>query len=831
MNYPIYFDINFSGSGFYAPPPPPPPPPPEPPTNEIILPKFCESNGYLSDPNCYLPLQVIVDGIICYACGELEKISSSSSSEESSSSSSEVIPPNYFTDPPIFQNFKRIDINSGANIVALGFNNPNKNYSISGLSCVQIFEKSGDSLGLQSVITGNFADNNQFSNFGYSLNLNSSGDRIIIGAPDSNSAFFYEYKDSEWKNLLKIEDSLSTINQGYGHDVRINRSGDKFFVSAPNAENGGNVLFLTYKNSLFDSKLLPLFTENEDFSNSSFGASIGINNSGTILAVGAPKHNHGEGFVNIYSGELDNIQKVQTIYGDKIWTNFGNKIEVNFDGSIIYIGSPLESGLNGNIGAIYVYKKSITNTWILKQKITGDINNANFGSNFEIRNDGRYIFVPNQEFNRIDLYTGDLINNWNLYVSVTGTDCQRLPLNYFGENIALNDAGDKLISTNNHDEIFLYTTEDVKRSNPNLIFEIQDQEFGSENFTIYPISDNPSTQFTFQSSDVNVARINNEGVVSIISPGTTLISVSQEGNDCYLSGYYEQYLDVYKVDQKLDFELPQNKEFNGSDFPLPKYTDVNLPVIYSSSNSGVAIIDNYAIKFISAGSCLISGVQGGNGKYNPINIVKNLNVNKGHQFIDLKINKEYFLEDSPIQIFAKSSSDLPVTLTPLNSSIIDFDKNIATLRDIGILTVKFTQNGNNNYYSAQTRYATLCIKNKKDCFTLTNFSTPCDCGNKCRNCCGVDSSVKILNRYLNNKNNWNIDLKLDIFNLNCDNLSDFYRIYANNQLYKSNYYFAEKNSSTKELVSITDVKSYNSILNIKIEIDAFGKTYYQQLSF
>jgi len=831
MNYPIYFDTSFSGAGSYAPPPPPPPPPPEPPTNEIILPSFCELNGYLSAPNCYLPLEVIVDGIVCYACAELEIIpSSSSSSEESSSSSSEVVPPNYFTDPPIFENFKRIDINSGANIVALGFNNPNKNYLISGLSCVQIFEKSGDSWGFQSIITGNFTDNNQFSNFGYSLSLNSAGDRIIVGAPDSNSAFFYEYKDSQWKNLLKIQDDVS-INQGYGHDVCINRSGDKFFVSAPNAENGGNVLFVTYKNLLFDNKTLPLFTESEDFSDSSFGASIGINDSGTILAVGAPKYNHGAGLVNIYSGESENIQKIQTINGDKTWANFGNKVAVNSNGNIIFVGAPLESGLDNNIGAMYIYKKSIANSWNLKQKITGDINNVNFGSNFEIRNDGKYIFVPNQQFNRIDLYTGDLINDWKLYTSVTGTDCQRVPLNYFGENIALNDAGDKLISTNNHDEIFIYTTEDVKRFNPNLIFEVQDQEFGSENFTIYPTSDNPSTKFTFNSSDVNVARVNNEGIVSVISPGTTLISLIQDSNDCYFSGYYEQYLNVYKVDQKLDFELPQNKEFNGSDFPLQKYTDANLEASYTSSNSGVAIIDNYAIKFIAAGSCLISGVQAGNGKYNPVNVVKSLNVNKGHQFIDLEINKEYFLEDSPINIFAKSSSNLPVTLTPLDSSIIDFDKNIGTLRDIGVVTVKFSQNGNNNYYSAQNRYATLYIKNKKDCFTLTNFSTPCDCGNKCRNCCGVDSSVKIINKYLNNKNNWNIDLRLDVFNLNCDNLSDFYRIYANNELYKSNYYFAEKNSSTKELISIIDIKSYNSILNIKIEIDAFGRTYYQQLSF
>jgi hypothetical protein len=1086
MNYPIYFETYFSGSGTYPPPPPPPPPqsPPPPPEDEIIVLPFCEENGYHTNPNsCSVPIEIILENRICYACGSV--VAPPQEEEQPEPDPNEPPPPlDYFTEPQIVINNKKLALNSSGNILALGFNNPEDNYSRPGLSTVQIFTKENNNWELKNIISGNFNDNSKFSNFGYSIDINASGDFIIIGAPNDSRAFVYQYNNSlnMWEFFTSFSGSETELTVGLGHDVCLNDSGNVFFISAPKHE-GGKVYCHRYGDtSWHNSKNFPNLSEYDTFGDYNFGQSIATNAFGNILFVGAPKYNSGTGAVYIYesislnnglvafwnldnasnsdpvvssygsyslnlfegftsiagkinqgvefygehqglwtneqlwnlltnptsfsvsfwhkipdntqdpftvmgnsfgsmgfhfdyfssghgydgssdlnwvpgsygisfrmsgpdgpykwnaiyaneatpnntwtlvtatydlptttmklylngvlkasygnavigensepgwhgfalngtvvaggkvygvnqcldalgfwnralnqneifslynngngkqSSDLNSIDynnpewnwtKEHVLSGSQSWSYFGNTISANKNGNLLYISAPFETGEN-YFGALYIYGKfDLLDTWGLKQKITGSQSHQKFGANFKINRDGKLIAISREFEKSIILYTGDGVNDWSFYKTIDGSqNCQNFEIDSFGESLALN-SGDVLATVFNDKQVVLYDNTDP-RSDPEIDFEIDNKYYGDENFYIYPISDNTSGIFKYYSSNVSVARVDSEGLVKIINPGTTLISVSQSESLCYKSGIASKSLTIYKVDQTLDFPNIDKKELNSTPIELNKYTNVGLPVTYLSTDPFIATINDYKINFIGAGTAYISGIQNGNEKYNPIALTRILDIEKSYQYITFDPNHEYYLEEGSIELGATSSSNLDVLLDSQESSLISFSGNVAKFLGTGLATIRARQGGNNNYYPAKDVYKTINIRSSSYCFNLNNFIIPCVCRNDltCRNCCGINSTVKLMDKHLNNKNNWSLKLYLSIFNPNCDNISDFYRIYINNKLYKSSHYYIEKNTSIINIIKIDDIETYDSILNINIQIDAFSKTYYDQL--
>ncbi|MFY0602101.1 MAG: ThuA domain-containing protein [Cyclobacteriaceae bacterium] len=86
-----------------------------------------------------------------------------------------------------------------------------------------------------------------------------------------------------------------------------------------------------------------------------------------------------------------------------------------------------------------------------------------------------------------------------------------------------------------------------------------------------------------------------------------------------------------KVDQSIDFSPIANKTQGDTDFALPKFASSGLAIIYSSSDTDIAIINGNIVSVLGHGTTTITASQGGNNEYNAASqVVQNLTVEALH---------------------------------------------------------------------------------------------------------------------------------------------------------------------------------------------------------
>lgn len=128
----------------------------------------------------------------------------------------------------------------------------------------------------------------------------------------------------------------------------------------------------------------------------------------------------------------------------------------------------------------------------------------------------------------------------------------------------------------------------------------------------------------FTSSDENVATVDEEGNVTTLAAGTTVIKASFEGNDEYLPGESSYTLTVTdkRNESSLSFsesEYTANMTVDG--FFRTKLINENelTPIVYTSSNPEVAEIGEVpeTVKLNSVGETIITATFEGNSFYKP----------------------------------------------------------------------------------------------------------------------------------------------------------------------------------------------------------------------
>ena len=139
-------------------------------------------------------------------------------------------------------------------------------------------------------INGAFANDQ----FGYSVDINAVGDRIVVGAPvndvngsNSGQATIYELVNGLWVQLGASLDGAFTGDQ-FGFSVAINDLGDKVvvgaFVSNANGPSSGQVSVYGLVNGTWTQ----LGTDIDGaFAGDRFGVSVDMNASGDRIVVGA----------------------------------------------------------------------------------------------------------------------------------------------------------------------------------------------------------------------------------------------------------------------------------------------------------------------------------------------------------------------------------------------------------------------------------------------------------------------------------------------------------------------------------------------------------------
>ena len=159
---------------------------------------------------------------------------------------------------------------------------------------------------LGSTINGTGGDN-----FGYSIALNSAGDRIVVGGQSYSSAGklqngvvrVYSYSGGSWIQLGS--DIIGDVNYDHlGKSVSINSSGDRITVGIPDFDSPsstGIVRTFYWNGSSWIQFGSDIVGVGGYAGVANYNSTLSMNNTGDIIAMGAPLYGGGQyGLVKIY---------------------------------------------------------------------------------------------------------------------------------------------------------------------------------------------------------------------------------------------------------------------------------------------------------------------------------------------------------------------------------------------------------------------------------------------------------------------------------------------------------------------------------------------------
>ena len=305
-----------------------------------------------------------------------------------------------------------IALNSSGNILAIGDNKSDEDGVDNGVVHMYEFDgtdwirKGGAGPNEGRIFPAAGVGTNR--EWGWSVDLDSSGNTVIIGSKDYDNgsdnlgkAVVYKFDGANWNqygsNTLE-PNSLKNDNMGYGFgaDVSINADGNIIIIGDPdndqdtNPDSGANVnsgrshAYKYNANTNLWEKLgwADVFsasntnTLNRDLNELYSGYSVALNANGSVAAIGEPQKFEKDdlGSVSIYrqtqeiiSGQVTTTwTREETISGVQNKARFGWSVDINAKGDIVAVGAPnYEIPGNGGIkdeGKVYIYKRDFDET-------------------------------------------------------------------------------------------------------------------------------------------------------------------------------------------------------------------------------------------------------------------------------------------------------------------------------------------------------------------------------------------------------------------------------------------------------------------------------------
>jgi len=216
--------------------------------------------------------------------------------------------------------------------------------SFSGNEYVCIFSRSGSDW-IQKGDTL-YPDGTEMLKFGYAIALSSDGNVIAISALHDNSntgsVTIFEYDGTTWN--LKGDKVFGETSEMMGWSLDISADGNVFIVGSEYHDDGGVASVYAFESDAWELKGSRLIAAE---SNAHFGASVSINNDGSIIAIGAPKsmdaENYGDdvGYVEVYEFVGTDWQQVgDRFYGNSENSEAGSSVSLNAAGDLLAVGSP-----------------------------------------------------------------------------------------------------------------------------------------------------------------------------------------------------------------------------------------------------------------------------------------------------------------------------------------------------------------------------------------------------------------------------------------------------------------------------------------------------------
>ncbi|HAS40779.1 MAG TPA: hypothetical protein DCS93_09885 [Microscillaceae bacterium] len=199
----------------------------------------------------------------------------------------------------------------------------------------------------------------------------------------------------------------------------------------------------------------------------------------------------------------------------------------------------------------------------------------------------------------------------------------------------------------------------------------------------------------------------NSKTLTFTGLGTIVVEATQAGNNQYLAANtVRRTFTVSKGVQTIDFPAITDKTYGDADFDLEATASSGLAVDFQVI-SGPATLNGKTLSITGAGTVVIEANQAGDAHYLAANAVRQtFTVNKASQTLSFVPIQDKVLGDAPFEVQATASTGLAVTLNVV-SGPATFNGNLLTLNGIGMVTLKATQAGNDNYLMAEVTQSFL----------------------------------------------------------------------------------------------------------------------------
>ena len=196
---------------------------------------------------------------------------------------------------------------------------------------------------------------------------------------------------------------------------------------------------------------------------------------------------------------------------------------------------------------------------------------------------------------------------------------------------------------------------------------------------------------------------NNSGATFTMTSGTGTCSViyNQGGNGNFNPApQVTETVNAQKANQTITFNSITNKTFGDADFSVGPTASSGLPVTLSATgNCTVTTPAPGTVHLTGAGSCTITGKQGGDGNYNAAtDMPQSFTIAKSNQTITFNALANKTFGDPDFTVSATASSNLAVTFTASGNCTIS--TNTVHLTGAGSCTVTAKQGGDSNFNGA-----------------------------------------------------------------------------------------------------------------------------------
>ena len=239
----------------------------------------------------------------------------------------------------------------------------------------------------------------------------------------------------------------------------------------------------------------------------------------------------------------------------------------------------------------------------------------------------------------------------------------------------------------------------VAKNTPTLgVMTAINKVYGDADFSLTSPTTNSTGNFSYTSSDLNVATINGN-TVTIVGAGTATITATQATDVNYLAASTTVHLTVSKAPIVFGPTTTITKNFGDADFTItPPSTSATGAFSYTSSNTSVATITGNIVSIVGIGSVTITATQASDANYLSGSTTISLVVNKALPTISMIPDITKTFGDANFTIATPvSNSTGAITFSSSNTNIATCLGNTITIVGAGTATITANQAADVNY--------------------------------------------------------------------------------------------------------------------------------------